>query len=96
MTEHSGLIANRPHKGDESFLLRLKIPALVLRTESDSHDDADESDHIIFTMDPVGSKEEYTPYIEFKSLKHTVFQLQRTMQTLYGNLDTIKANKLRN
>ena len=78
MMEHSGLFANRPHKGEDTFFGTSKTPSPDL-AESHPPDDANESNTTIVTKDSVSSKEEYTPYIEFEALQRTVFELQRAM-----------------
>ena len=91
MMEHSGLIADRQHEGGDSSFVTSKKPSPDVIAESHPHDDAKERDTTIVTKDSVSSKEEYTPYIEFEALQHTVFELQRAMQTFCGNLEIIKA-----
>ena len=94
MMEHSGLIANRPHKGEDSFFVTSKKPSPDLTAESHPHNDAIESDTSIVTKASVNSKEEYTPYIEFEALQHTVFEIQRAMQTFNGNLAISKDKEI--
>ena len=91
MMEHSGLIANRPHKGEDSFFVTFKKPSPDLTAECHPQDDAHESDTTIVTKDSVSLKKEYTPYIELKALQHTVFELLSAMQTFSGNLEITKA-----
>jgi len=90
----AGLIANRPHKGDESFFVTSKKPSLHLTAESHPQYDDNKSDTTIVIKDPVWSTEECTPYIAFKALQCTVFEIQRDMQNVIGNLVTIKANEI--
>jgi len=94
MMEHSGLIANRPHKGEDSYFVTSKKPSPDLTAESHPHDDTNESNTTIVTKDSASSKEEYMPYIEFKALQRTVFELHRAMQTFNGNLEIIKVNEI--
>ena len=61
MIEHSGLIANCRHKGEDLCFVTSEKPCPVLITESDYRDDASESNNTIATKNLVGSKEEYTP-----------------------------------
>ena len=88
MMEHSGLIANQLHKGEDTFLGTSQKPSPDL---AESHPDDDTT---IVTKDSVSSNEEYTPYIEFGALQHTVFELQRAMQICNGNLEIIKAREI--
>ena len=94
MMEHSGLIANRPHKGEDSFFVTFKKPSPDLTAECHPQDDAHGSDTTIVTKDSVSLKKEYTPYIELEALQRTVFELLRAMQTFNGNLEITKAKEI--
>ena len=56
--EHSGLIANRPHKGEDSFFVTSRKPSPDLTAECHPHDDADEA-NLFFVYQrkhPISSK----------------------------------------
>ena len=53
MMEHSGLIANRPHKGEDSFFVTSNKTSPDLTAERHPRGDNNESDTTIFTKDSV-------------------------------------------
>ena len=61
MMEHSGLIAHRLHKCEDSSFVTSKKPSPDVIAESHPHDDANESNTTIVTKASVNSKEEYAP-----------------------------------
>ena len=94
--EHSGLIANRPNKGEDSFFVTSKKPCPALTTENDYRDDANESDNRIATKSRVGSKRGTHPYVEFEALQRTASNYSVPCRLSMEILMLLKAMKLRN
>ena len=91
--EHTGLIENRPRKGEDSFFVLVGSKGLV--TEEDTLNDAHSSNTAnVDSGCQTNSVEGYTPYEEFVALRHTVSELQRVMQTFTDSSDGNKSNEI--
>ena len=93
--EHSGLVENRPHKGEESFFVLVDKKDLVSVTEREAHDNAHSNNTSDLDLScQANSVQGYTPYEEFVALRHTVSELQRVVQTFNENSDFVRINEI--